>query len=143
MLIDQSLVSIDGKSIASAITGEAIGLTSFFSPGREEPIPLCVKMLEEAKGGTSLTIKLQQADSESGSYEDVPGATITHALAELKAGTRLAWRFLPAAVSKSWLKVAVTPAGSFTAGKIFACILREDPEPYAQGMYLDGGKTQG
>lgn len=143
MLIDKNLISIDGKSVGAEISGEAVGLTSFFSPGHEEPIPLCVKMIEDAAGGTSLTVKLQQADSEKGSYEDVPGASITHDLAELKAGVALGWRFLPATVKKPWLKVVVTPQGSFTAGKIFAALVREDPQPYAARMHIDGGKVQG
>ena len=143
MLIDQSLVSIDNKAVSTAITGEAVALTSFFSPGREEPIPLCVKMTEDAAGGTALNIKLQEAESENGTYEDVPGASISHALAVLKTGALLGWRFLPAAVSKPWLKVVVTPQGTFTAGKIFAALVREDPQPYAAGMHIDGGKVQG
>lgn len=37
----------------------------------------------------------------------------------------------------------VTATGSFTAGKVFAAIMREDAEGYEAGMYIDGGKVVG
>lgn len=142
MLIDSNLVFIDNKPVTTAVTGEEVGLTSFLKPGREEPIPLMIKVTEAFAGGTSLAIKLQQAEEKGGTYEDIPGASVTVLLADLTLGARIGWRFLPDA-KKPWLKMTATPTGSFTAGKLFAAIAREDDIPYEAGMYIDAGKVKG
>lgn len=143
MLIDSTLVLIDDKDISSAITGEGVALTSFLKPGREEPIPLCIRMTEAAAGGTSLALKLQECDSADGTWADVPGASVSVVLAGLGAGRRLGWRWLPAAVSKPWVRLVATPTGTFTAGKLFAALAREDDLPLEGGMYIDGGTVKG
>lgn len=143
MLIDSHLVFLDGEDISAATTGKAVGLTSFLKPGREEPVPISIKMTEAAAGGTGITLTLQESESENGTFADVPGATLTVKLADLSAGARLGWRWLPAAVEKPWVRLSVTPEGSFTAGRIFAALAREDDLPYAAGMYLDGGAVKG
>lgn len=142
MLIDSNLVFIDNKPVTAAITGEEVGLTSFLKPGREEPIPLMIKVTEAFAGGTSLSIKLQQANEKGGTYEDIPGASVTVLLADLTLGARVGWRFLPKA-KKPWLKMTATPTGSFTAGKLFAAVTREDELPYETGMYIDAGVVKG
>ena len=143
MLIDSQLVFLDGEDISAATTGNAVALTSFLKPGREEPIPLCIRMVEAAAGGTSLGITLQESDSEDGTWSDVPGAALTVKLEGLGEGARLGWRWLPATVEMPWVRLSVTPKGSFTAGKIFAALAREDALPYAAGMHIDGGVAQG
>ena len=143
MILDDNLVSIDGASLTSAITPKAIPLTSLLKPGREEPIPVCVKVTETAAGGTSIAIKLQQADTETGTYAEVPGSAATVALANLTKGNLPYLRWLPPGVTKPWLKVVVTATGTFTAGKIFAAVVREDELPYEAGMYIDKGVVVG
>lgn len=141
MLIDSNLVSLDGVSIASEATGTAVGLTSFLKPGREEPVPVSVRLTEAAAGGTSLTLKLQQCATEDGSFEDVPGSSLTLAAADLVTGRNLGWRFLPPGVTQPWIRVVATPEGSFSAGKLFAAVVREDELPYEEGMYIDKGRV--
>ena len=143
MIIDSPLVFLDGEDISEATTGNAVGLTSFLKPGREEPIPLCIRMVEAAAGGTGIELTLQESDSEDGTFTDVPGASLTVKLADLGAGARLGWRWLPAAVEKPWVRLSMTPEGTFTAGKIFAALTREDALPYEAGMHIDGGVAQG
>lgn len=143
MLIDSNLVLLDDQSLADTVTCETVGLTSFLTPGREEPIPICIKVTEAAAGGTKVEIKLQECDTKAGTFTDVPGAAITAPLADLTAGKRLGWRWLPAEVGKPWIKLVVTLTGTFTAGKLFAALAREDDLPYGAGMYIDGGKVKG
>ena len=68
---------------------------------------------------------------------------MTVALADLKVGKTIGWRFLPAGVTKPWLKMVATPTGEFTAGKIFAAVAREDDQPWEAGMYIDAGVVKG
>jgi hypothetical protein len=143
MLLDDNLVSIDAKAIAATVTGDAVALTSIMKPGRVEPIPCCVMVNEAAAGGTSVTIKIQQADSAEGSFTDVPGSSVTVALADMIPGKNIGPRFLPAGVTKQWIKFVVTAAGTFTAGKVSAFVGREDEFLNEAGMYIDKGVVLG
>lgn len=143
MIIDDTLVSIDGEAIA-AITGKAVPLTSLTRPGTNHaPIPMTVLVLGKPAGGTSVTLKLQQAEAEGGTFADVPGSTITVAVADIRPGLNMGWRYLPAAVDKPWIRVVVTPTGTFTAGRIFAAVLGEDEMPMREGMYASAGRIVG
>ena len=64
-------------------------------------------------------------------------------LADLTAGKSIGWRFLPPGVSKPWIKMVATPTGTFTAGKIFAAVVREEEQSYEAGMYIDAGMVKG
>lgn len=145
MLLDANLISLDSAAVtSSAVTGSAVPLTSFLIPGREEPIPICAKVVgADFAGGTSITFKLTQSDTQDGTYTDVPASSVTVALADLKAGKTIGWRFLPRGVSKPWLKIVATPTGTFTAGKVFGAVVREDDLPYEAGMYIDKGVVVG
>lgn len=145
MLLDSNLILMDSTPVlGAAVTGPAVALTSFLIPGRAEPIPICAKVAgEDFAGGTSITFKLTQSDTEAGTYTDVPGSTVTVALDDLTVGKAIGWRFLPRGASKPWLKMVATPSGTFTAGKIFGAIVREDDLPYEAGMYIDKGVVQG
>jgi hypothetical protein len=143
MLLDDNLVSIDAKAIAATVTGDAVALTSIMNPGRVEPIPCCVMVNEAAAGGTSVTIKIQQADTAEGSFADVPGSSVTVALADMIPGKNIGPRFLPAGVTKQWIKFVVTAAGTFTAGKVSAFVGREDEFLNEAGMYIDKGVVLG
>ena len=141
MLIDDNAVLLDGVAITdAAVTGEAVGLTSLLKPGRAEPILVTAHVMDaDFAGGTSIEFKLQQSDTEDGSYADVPGSSITVVLADLTAGKNIGWRILPPGVSKPWIKMVATPTGTFTAGKIFAAVVREEFQDYEDGMYIDAG----
>lgn len=145
MLLDSNLILMDSTPIlGAAVTGPAVALTSFLKPGREEPIPICAKVVGTGfAGGTSITFKLTQCATSDGTYTDVPGSSVTVALADLTVGKSIGWRFLPSGTSKQWLKMVATPTGTFTAGKIFGAIVREDDQPYEAGMYIDKGIVQG
>lgn len=145
MLIDSNAVLLDSAAITDeAVTGPAVGLTSLMKPGRAEPIPIVAKVVEaDFAGGTSVAFKLTQSATEDGSYTDVPGSTVSVVLADLKVGKKIGWRFLPAGTDKPWLKMVATPTGTFTAGKVFAAVVREDDQPYEAGMYIDGGVVKG
>ena len=146
MIIDDNTVLIDSQAVTSAaVTGSAVGLTSLLKPGRAEPIHVVAKVVEEDfAGGTSIAFKLQQGDTEDDdSFEDVPGSEVTALLADLTLGKCIGWRFLPPGVSKPWIKMVATPTGTFTAGKIFAAVVREEEQHYEEGMYIDAGQVKG
>ena len=145
MLIDSNAVLLDSEAITSgAVTGPAVGLTSLMKPGRAEPLRSAAKVVEaDFAGGTSIEFKLTQSDTESGSYTDVPGSAVTAALADLTKGRAIGWRFLPSGAGKPWLKMVAAPTGTFTAGKVFAAIVREDEQPWEAGMYIDAGVVKG
>lgn len=140
MLIDSNNVSLDSVSIAAAATGDAIPLTSLLRPGRAEPVCVFIRATEKAAGGTSVAISIEQADKKDGTFSAVASATVT--LAELVPGQILGWRWLPPSVTKPWIRIKATPTGTFTAGKIFAAVVREDPMEYEDGMYIDKGVLQ-
>ena len=135
MLIDSNLVSIDCKPIA-AITGDAVDLANLKKPGRHD-VPVCVKVIEAAAGGTSVTVKLQQGDTATGSFADVASKTVV--LADLKKGADIGWKTIPKEVTKPWIKVVTTVSGTFTGGKLFAAVVREEEQPYEAGLYINGG----
>ena len=146
MIIDDNAVLIDAQAITSAaVTGNAVGLTSLMKPGRAEPIHVVAKVMgDDFAGGTSIEFKLQQGETEDDdSFEDVPGSSVTVLLADLTAGKSIGWRFLPPGVSKPWIKMVATPTGTFTAGAIFAAVVREEEQPYEAGMYIDAGMVKG
>ena len=50
MVIDSNLVLMDSTAILGvAVTGNAVPLTSFLKPGREEPIPICAKVVRNTQ----------------------------------------------------------------------------------------------
>lgn len=144
MLIDSNAVLLDSKAVtSSAVTGDAVGLTSLMKPGRAEPILIATKVCEDFTGGTSITFKLTEGDTKTGSYSDVSGSAISVPVADLKAGKVIGWRILPTGVKKQWIKMVATPAGTFTAGSVFAAVVREEEQPYEEGMYIDAGVVKG
>ena len=144
MILDDNLVSIDNADLrGSAITGNAVALTSFQKPGRMGPIPMMVTVSADATGGTGVALSLLQADAQDGSFTEVPGSNMTVASADMHPGMNIGWRYLPAGVTKQWLKVKVAPTGTYTAGKVFAAVTREEILPYVAGMYISDGVVKG
>lgn len=143
MILDDNLVFFDRASLASTVTSAAVPLTSLMKPGRAEPICVFVKVNETGAGGTSIAVKLQESDTESGSYTDVAGSSETILTAALVKDSKVYLRWLPGGVKKQWLKCSVTATGTYTAGKITAAIVREDDQPYEAGMFIDKGAVVG
>lgn len=139
MILDSNCVSIDDQAItSSAVTGNAVPLNMFWKPGRQDPICVMVKG-HGFLGGTSITFKVTECDTATGTFTDVPGSSETVLLADLQKGGNLALRFLPTKTAKQWIKIVATPSGTFTAGKLTAAVVREDDLPYEDGLYIDGG----
>ena len=144
MLLDDNLVFFDGVALTDESTSDPVPLNALFRPGRyHDAIPMVVMLTEAPEGGTGITLKLQQADESKGAYGDVPGASMTILLADMVQGENIGWRSLPAGVTKPWMRMVVTPDGSFTAGKLFAAITREEMQPYGEGLYINAGETIG
>ena len=108
MILDDNLIFFEKASLGSAVTSAAVPLNSLMKPGRAEPICVFAMCNESAATGTSITIKLTEADSEAGDYSDVPGSSETILTAALVKGARIYLRWLPSGVTKQWLKVDVT-----------------------------------
>ena len=141
MLIDDNLVSIDSQALSGTVTPVAIALNAFKLPGRQEPIPVAIRATRDVAGGTSLTIGFSQSDTQGGTYNAVgPSWTVT--LAELQTGLCVGPRWLPREIDKPWIKITVSKTGTFTAGKLFAAVVREDDLPYVNGLYIDKGTAE-
>lgn len=138
MLVDSNLVLKEGAVTATG-EGGPVGLASLRIPGKGDPIPLAFKVTESFAGGTSIAFKLQQADAADGVYADVPGSEFSMSAAALTVGARAPIKYLPRGVTRQWIKLAWTVTGSFTAGKIFAALAREDLEAYEAGQYIASG----
>lgn len=142
MILDDNLVFLDGADLTETATSEPVALNSLFRPGTShDHIPMVIMLSEAAEGGDSLELKLEEADSADGGFSEV--ATLSVPAAELAPGARIGWRHLPHGVTKGWIRLTVTPSGSFSAGKIFAALTREDEQPYAEGMFINAGKVVG
>lgn len=143
MLLDDNTILLDSVAIlGAAVTSDAIALNALLFPGRSEPIPVTANITQTFAGGTSIAFKLVQSDTQGGTYTDVPGSSVTVALADLVKGKTIGWRFLPPGATKPWLQMVATPSGTFTAGKVFAAVVREDEQNYAPGMYINKGVVQ-
>lgn len=144
MIIDSNAVLMDNKAITSTtVNGDAVGLTSLFKPGRAEPIRIVTKVVSDFSGGTSVTFKLSECATQNGSYYDITSSAITIPTSELRAGKVIGWRILPSGVSKRWIKMVAAPTGTFATGSVFAAVVREEEQPYEEGMYIDAGTVKG
>ncbi len=141
MIIDSQLILFEGS--VSTKTGEAIALSSLTLPGKVEPILICTRITESLAGATNVTLNLQQATSEEGSYTDVDGTSISISAADFIVGKRIGWRFLPRSVINPWLRLKITVTGTPTAGKLFAAISGFEDEPYEKGQYINKGIVEG
>ncbi len=144
MLLDDNLVFLDSATPQTGFS-KAVPLNAFWKPDREDPIPICLKIVDgDLTGVTALTVQLQQGCAAEGPWENVPPAKIV--IDDSKAlvqGKSLGWRFLPPA-AKNWLRLSLTVTGTATGtGKIFAAVVREDEVPWENGMYIDGGVVKG
>ena len=144
MIIDSNAIFLDSKNVtSSAVTGDPVALTHLFKPGRAEPVRVCVKVLEAFAGGTSIEFTLKESDSKDGTYTAVDGGSVEVVTASLAKGKTIGWRFLPSGVKKQWLKMTATPTGTFTAGSVFAAVVREEEQAYEEGMFIDAGFVKG
>lgn len=142
MPLDNTQILFEG---AITGTGNVVPLTGLKIPGKLNPIPMCLKITEAITGVTANTvdIKIQQSDDGKTSWADVPDATISIPKADVgKVGRVISVKYLPRAVTKSFIKVVVTATGA-TAGKIFMALTREDEEPMEAGLYIDKGRVEG
>lgn len=146
MLIDSNAVLVEAELKGAAITGDPVGLTSLKIPGKFDCLPIYFSASPDIAGGTKITVKLQQADTKDGVYADVDGSTweaTTAQLQDISKGARVGIKWMPRSVTKPWVKMVVTPTGSYTKGKVFAAVTREDYEGYEPGLYIKGGKVVG
>ncbi len=120
MIIDSNLILFEGT--VSTSTGKAIALNSLQIPGKAEPINITTKFTENLTGATSVTLALEQSDSENGTFSAVSGASLSVSAADFVVGKRVGWRFIPRSVTNPWLRLKVTDTGTATAGKLFCAI---------------------
>ncbi len=138
-IIDSQLVFFD-QAITTTTTSSIVPLTSLRLPGRMEPIPIRINITEGFSGTeiSSCTFTLQEADSPTGSWTNVPAASFTIQGSDMSASSRHGWRFLPASTRKSFLRLicTVSPQSgqSITKGKIFAALMKEEDFPYEAAL---------
>lgn len=140
-IIDSTSVFHEGPLTAET-DSRAVPLTALRLPGRMEPIPfrICVPEAFDPAELNTLVITLQEADSNDGSWTDVPDASLTITGTALTAGARVGWRHVPQGVRKSWLRLHLvpTPQSSQTVskGSLFAALTREEDMPYEPALQV-------
>ncbi len=134
MIIDSHLILWEG-AVKSA-TGDPVALTSLQCPGKVEPIHIATRFTENVSGATAITLTLQQAPTQTGTYVDVPAASMTLTAAECVVGQRNGWRFLPRSVEQPWLRLKVSVTGTPTAGKLFCALSGYEDEPYEESQLV-------
>ncbi len=142
-IIDRNSILFEGP-LTGSVTSPAVALNALKLPGRMEPMPLRLSVTQGFKTEEvqSLTIALEEADTASGPWTSVAGATVsvshTSDNPALAAGARPYHRFLPQGARKSWLRLSftLTPVSgkSVTQGSIFAALLREEDLPYEKAL---------
>lgn len=149
MLIDSNTIFFDSVALTEINSGkesDPVGLTSFLRPGQEEAIPVRVTLSSDTAPTTGATLQLvvYQSDTKDGDYKNVDGTELKLDQLEgtgvLEPGRDIGWRFLPRHITKPWIKIKATGTG-FTAGTIFAAVVREDFLDYEDGMYIDKGRA--
>jgi hypothetical protein len=144
MYFDSLNMFSDQQAItATADSTKKVHLGGLKIAGKMDPIFIDIRVNADFLTLTSLAAKLQQADTENGSYTDVPGGDSgAIGVANLKAGYKFGLRILPRAVTKPWLKLVYTVAGTnATAGKVTAALVREEQDSYEAGQYIDKGRV--
>ena len=137
MIIDNLNVFSDNVAVAAG-NSNVVNVMPFL--GRGEPVNVAVCVTSNINNLTSLTVKLQQADSAAGTFADV-GAGLTLTLAELKAGNTFRFE-LPDNAVKPALRLNYTIAGTApTAGRLFAAITRDTRLNWAPGQRIDKGRV--
>lgn len=144
MIYDALNIFSDSQAItATADSTKKVHLGGVKIAGKGEPILINIKVVEDFATLTSLKVEVQQADTEGGSYATVGGGDSgAIPVATLKRGYMFPFRFLPRAVTKPWLKLVYTVAGSnATAGKVMAALVHEEQDSYEAGQFIDKGKV--
>ena len=137
MIIDNFNVFSDNVAVAAG-NSSVVNVMPFL--GRGEPVDVTVSTSKNVNNLTSLTVKLQQADSAGGTFTDV-GSGITLTLAELQSGNTFRFE-LPDNAIKPALRLNYTIAGTApTMGKLFAAITRDVQLSYAAGQKIDKGRV--
>ena len=137
MIIDNFNVFSDSVTVAAG-NSNVVNVMPFLGRGEAVNVTICVT--SNINNLTSLTVKLQQADTPTGTFTDVGGG-ITLTLAELQAGNTFRFE-LPDNVVKPSLRLNYTVAGTApTTGKLFAAITRDVQLNYAAGQKIDKGRV--
>ncbi len=134
MIIDSQSILFEGP--VSSTTGTPVALTSLHTPGKVQPVLISTRITENLAGATAVTLTLQQAESQSGTYSDVSGASLSLSAADFTVGKRTGWRFLPRTVVNPWLRLKLSVTGTPTAGKLFCALSGFEDEPYEAEQYI-------
>lgn len=128
---------------ATADSTKKVHLGGLKLAGKMDPIFIDIRVNEAFATLTSLKVELKQSDTEGGTYATVPGGdTGAIAAASLVTGYKFGLRILPRSVTKPWLKLVYTVAGSnATKGSVTAALTREEQDSYEAGQYINEGRV--
>lgn len=139
MLLDANLELVKGSILS--MTNTPVCLKSLLIPGKTlDPIPLLFSLPVAVTGATAISVKLQQCDTETGTYTDVPNGSAS--FTNLAVGVKHVLKYLPRDTTKHWVKLVVTVTGTATAGEIYAAIVREIPDGYEAGQFINKGLVE-
>ena len=135
MIIDQLNVFTDNIAVKNSATSPALPVMPFL--GKGEPVNVTVVVTEPYAAAATLTVGVQEADTELGPYTVL--ATYTFPGIN-KAGATLTFP-LPKSLKKKLVALVYTVTGTTTTGKLFAAVTRDTLQPYEAGQYIKNGKV--
>lgn len=136
MIIDQLNVFTDNLAVRSTANSPAVPVMSFIGKG-SQPVNVSVVVTEPYAAAATLTVGVQESDSEMGPFATVA----TYAFPGInKAGAALTIP-LPPATKKKFVSLAYTVTGTTATGKLFAAVTRDVLGFIEPGQYINKGKV--
>jgi hypothetical protein len=125
MIFDNENLFCEGQAITATAASTNVIDMGQANTGRGEPVELLIQAIEDfaATGDATLTVALQDCDTEGGTYADLQ-STGAIAKADLTAGYRVQLK-VPT-IHKRYLKLNFTVAtGPFTTGRVTAGLVKD------------------
>ena len=124
---DTALLGVALNSTALDLQGGNDSSIGLYSKASKSTAQIYVTVGTALAGGTSLVVSVEEADNEAFTTNKRTVATFRSiALADLTAGAELA-NLVLSGTYKRYLRVVVTPTGTFTAGGINAAVVESRP----------------
>lgn len=131
MIFDRQTLFSDAQAVtATAVSTNTIDLGPI-ATGRKrrvglgEKIPVVIQVVEAFAGATSLTVSVQESDTESSGFADI-ATSVAVPVASLKPGYRFEIDVMPRNQSKRYIRLNYTVEGAATAGRVTAGVVLGD-----------------
>lgn len=132
MITDQYGVFFDDTAAAASMTSDVANFMPY--AGREDPI--YITLLAKGANAASFTVHVQQS-ADGSTFTAAGSFTLTK---PANVAEVLTIR-LPIAVKEKHVRLAAEVTGTLTGVTLTALVTRDHYAPYAEGLYIDGGKV--